>query len=294
MKTIALLDVEQCPCPGTHHAACMEFIQGFNEYGYESSCAKSLNDCKNKDILLLSNHKIDLNFLNTLNEVNPNAIYLLWFYYPVLDKIPFKKFILTGEYYHKTPRLDSHIQLDKINKSIPNHVPLMLRANESPNKIGLYDRTDELNGCFMGSPYKANWVEGLYNIYYHNIGIGGLLTYDKRREIYLKSKIAFGFSAEPNILNYHPTQRIFEGLTYGCVVISDNEAAYEMTEGIVEYVKNKEEFLEKYKYFLEHPEECKIKQEKGCEWAKKYGTNRYSAELFLNKIKELNYENDTL
>lgn len=288
MKSIALINIPECPCLSTHYPACMEFIEGFKDYDYNIHCSTNLDDCIDKDILLLSSHIIDLSFLNKLNEINPNATYLLWYYHNVLDKIPFKHFILTGEYFHKTPRVESHIEFNKINKSITNFVPLMLRADESPDKIGLYEKTYELNGCFMGTPYKPEWVLGLPNILYYKINSNVLLSYEDRKKIYLKSKIAFGFSCDNNILNYHPTQRIFEGLTYGCVVISDNEAARDITNGIVEYVSTKEEFLDRYNYFLEHPEECKKKEIEGYEWAKKFGTNRYSALLFLNKIAELN------
>jgi spore maturation protein CgeB len=266
----------------------MEFINGFSDFGYEISYITNIDDCKDKDILLLSNHIINIDYLNKLNTINSNAVYILWYYHSVINQIPFKKWILTGEYFHKTPRLQSHINLDNINKSINNFVPLMLRADEAPEKIGTYERKNEINGCFMGSPYKSDWVAGLANIMYHDI-INGLINYNERRHNHLRSKVAFGFSNDANILNYHPTQRIFEGLSYGCVVISDNEAARDMTDGIVEFVNNKEEFLQKYNYFLEHPEECRKKELEGYEWAKKYGTNRYSASLFLNKMKELKF-----
>lgn len=286
---VALLNCPECPCPGTHYHACMEFIDGFKDFGYEVSCATSIAGCVDKDILLLSDHNIDFSFLHTLYQSNPNAVYILWCYYNVIDRIPFKKFILTGEYYHYPPRLSSHIGIYNIGKSVNNFVPLMLRANDPPSKIGTYEKTHELNGCFMGTPYKPDWVSGLPNILYHNIQRGGCLSYDERRKIYLKSRIAFGFSDNINIANYHPTQRIFEGLAYGCVVISDNEAARDLTDGIVEYAANKTEFLEKYHYFLSHPDECEAKAQAGYEWTMKYGTNRYSASLFLEKIRELGF-----
>lgn len=184
--------------------------------------------------------------------------------------------------------MESHLEYDIINKSINNFVPLLLRANESPENIGKYERKIEFNGCFMGSPYKYSWVSNLPNVFYHNISYG-LLDYESRRNIYLKSLIAFGFSHDNNILNYHPTQRIFEGLSYGCVVISDNEAARDLTGGIVEYAVDYNEFIKLYNFFLSHPDECKKKELAGYEWCKKNGTNRYSASLFLEKIKELNF-----
>jgi hypothetical protein len=288
MPAAALVHTNECPCLHTHYPACMEFLNGFTEFGYNVTCATSLHDCKDKDILMLSSHIVNIQFLHRLNEINPDAVYILWYYHAVIDQIPFKKYIITGEYFHYTPRMDSHIQFDTINKSIRNYVPLMLRADDSPASIGVYTKTYELDGCFMGTAYKPDWVAELPNIVYHDIS-HGFLSYDERRTIHLKSKIAFGFSSDSNILNYHPTQRIFEGLAYGCVVLSDNEAARDLTGGIVEYVSSKEEFLSKYNYYLSHPEECKKKELEGYAWAKQYGTNRHSARLFLDKIQELGF-----
>jgi hypothetical protein len=288
MKHFAFINAEGCQCLWTFYAVCKEFMNGFVDFGYSVSEAKTLEDCKNKDILLLSNQNINTEFLIKLNKINPNATYILWFYHSLIDKIPFKKYILTSEYFYKTPRTETHRIVHEINKSIPNFVPLMLRSNEDPLKIGTFEKTYELNGCFMGCAYKRDWIEGLDNILYHDIA-NGLLSYEERKKIYLKSKIAFGFSSDDNILNYHPSQRIFEGLTYGCVVISDNEAARDLTGGIVVYAVSKEDFLAKYYFYLTHPNECKKKEQQALEWAKKYGTNRYAASLFIDKIKELNY-----
>ena len=80
---------------------------------------------------------------------------------------------------------------------------------------------------------------------------------------------------------------MFEGLTYGCVVISDNKAASDYTGGIVEYASCKDELREKVSYVLNDPEVIIVKQEQGYEWAKKFGTNRFSAKAFLDKIFEL-------
>lgn len=34
MKTIALVNTNECPCPGTHNRACLEFLEGFIDFGY--------------------------------------------------------------------------------------------------------------------------------------------------------------------------------------------------------------------------------------------------------------------
>ena len=271
----------------THRAACLEFIQGFTEFGFSTSEVTSLEDCAHKTILVLSDHKINIDYLTRMNTIAPDTIYILWFYHNVLDKVPFKYFILTGEHYYKTPRLQTHIPIDAINKQIPNFVPLLLRANESPDRVGTYPKTNRLNGCFMGSPYKKGFVSHLPNTLYHDIWHSGLLSYDERRAIYLDSIVAFGFHANENIQNYHVTQRVFEGLAYGCVVISDNEAARDITGGIVEFAESQADMLRLYNHYLSHPEECKKKAEAGYAWSKLYGTNRYAAKLFLDKAAAL-------
>lgn len=288
MKSIGLLNILDCPCPGTHYAACMEFIEGFTEYGYTHSCITNINDCKDKDIILLSNHKVSADTLNKINSINPDAVYILWYYHYYLDIIPFKKFILTGEQYYYPPKLQSHLKYHEINQSVNNYIPLCLRANESPSKVGTYTKTYELDGCFMGSGYKSNWVRGFKNILYHDIA-HGLLSYDQRRAVHLKSRIGFGFHNDANVANSHVTQRVFEAMAYGCVVLSDNPAARDMTGGIVEYVSSADEFRMKYEFYLANPDRCREKELAGYEWVKKYGTNRYAAQLFLDKIAELSY-----
>jgi len=285
--TVALVNTPESPCPYTHNAACMEFLNGFTEYGFRVSEAKTLEDCRDKTILLFSSHRVDLGYLKSVNTVNSDAIYILWYYHDHLSSIPFKKFILTGEYFFHTPRTASHLRFDRINKSIANFVPLMFRANDSPGTIGSVELPRIRDGVFMGTPYKSDWASGLKNTLYHDITRSGLLPYETRKQNYLTSKVAFGFHDPNNILNYHVTQRVFEGLAYGCIVLSDNPAATEMTGGIVEYVADKAEFLQKLAYFLNNDDACKKKREAGYEWVKKYGTNRYAALLFLKKTNEL-------
>jgi hypothetical protein len=287
MKQIALVNTPECPCPYTHFAACTEFIRGFADYGYTVCEVKHKNEVVDKDILLLSSHKIDINYLETLNALNPDAVYILWYYHNVIDRIPFKKWILTGEHFYNPPRIPEHIRYHNINRSIPNFVPLLLRADEAPEKVGSYPKEIKYNGCFMGTPYCPDWVNGLPNVVYHSIHSGGLLTYEQRRDIHLQSIIGFGFMSNENILNNHVTQRVFEALCYGCVLLSNSPTASEMTNGIVEYVDSKQRFQERFHYYLQHPEEVEQKRKAGYEWARQFGTNRYAAKLFLDKIDEL-------
>ena len=286
MYSIALVNTSESPCPGTHNAACMEFLEGWRDFGYVVSEAKTLDDCVGKNVLLLSNHAINWDYLQQMNQLNPDAVYILWFYFDHIHKIPFRKYILTGEHYVHPPTLPAHKYWYDIAMSVKNYVPFMLRANISSAHIGNVEHTPVRNGCFMGSGYKHDWVAGLSNVLYHDVS-AGLLSYPEREAIYRTSRVAFGFHSDSNIVNNHVTQRVFEGMAAGCVVISDNPATVDLTGGIVIYARTKEDFLNAYNNVLNDPELCERKRDAGFAWARAHGTNRYAAQQFLTKINEL-------
>lgn len=291
MPKICILNTSESPNIDTHRIACLEFIEGFTGYGFTTSEVTVLENIKNIDIILLSSHRIDKEYLKLINQMNPDAIYILWCYYENLDSIPFSRYILTGEYYYSRPLKSDALKIYDYNISINNYVPLLLRTNESPENIGKYSRGTSLTACFMGTPYKFEWSE-LYNdtkykILYHDIWKNGAFNSIERKNIYLHSLIAFGFHHQNNIDNSHVTQRVFEGMAYGCIVLSDNKAATDMTNGIVEYVTSIEEVREKIEYYLNNPDKVLEKQLLGYDYTKLFGTNRYSAKLFLDKIVEL-------
>jgi hypothetical protein len=286
MHTISLLNTPECPCSGTHYAACTEFMEGFANF--HKTIITNTMDCTSSNIILMSHCNDNIDYLHKLNSLNPDAVYIMWFFDKIYDKIPFKHFILTGEQFIHRPKLPRHIEFFELCSKINNSVPLCLRANEDPENVGKYERIHKYNGCFIGTTYKPDWCYTLNNIYYYSIYGKRLLNYEERRNIYLSSKIAFGFSADDNIINSHVTQRVFEGLAAGCIVISDNPAARDMTNGIVVYAENKAEFLKLYNYYINAPEDIiEAKRNEGYNWVKQFGTNRYSANLFLTKINEL-------
>jgi hypothetical protein len=286
--SIALVNTPECPCPWTHGAACREFLEGWVDYGFSVGEAKTLEECKGHTWLLLSNHRVDWPFLDTLANQNPNTIFLLWCYHEHIQRIPFQRWILTGEQYVDPPTLPGHIQAHA-KAAIPNYHPLWLRANISPEEIGHPKPPAKWLGYFAGSGYKRDWVQGLQGVLYHDVGTQGLLTSSQRREIALQSVFAFGFHSPENIANNHVTQRVFEGLAAGCIVLSDNPAAAKLTGGIVEYVGSREAMLECMDYYVHHPMAIERKQQQGYEWARLHGTNRAAAAAFLLKAVELMY-----
>lgn len=40
-------------------------------------------------------------------------------------------------------------------------------------------------------------------------------------------------------------------------------------------------------FYIANPDAIQLKQQQGYEWAKKFGTNRVSAKIYVDKIEEL-------
>lgn len=283
----------ELPTPGTHRFTITKFASGFKYYGYEVSESKLLDGIIDGSIVILSNHGISNNkwALQYLADRFPNCIYICWFFHKIYNEIPFKKFILTGEHYHKEPICTIEQDIDgdhrndwKLQQTISNYIPLTFSSSLLPEQVGAFTRSHMINGCFIGTQYKPDWVEGLQNIVYIT---GNNLPEEERVKLFLSSKIAFGFHTHPNVLNNVVVERVFEGMAYGCVVISDNPVASEITDGIVQIATNKSDFLKLYNELLNNPDRLKELQTKGYEWVKQKGLYVHTVKHFLDKIDNL-------
>ena len=111
------------------------------------------------------------------------------------------------------------------------------------------------------------------------------LNYETRKRIYLSSMVALGFQSKSNADEQHVSQRIYEGLAYGCIVLSNSEAARDQTDGIVEFVSSRREIENKIDYYLKNPEAYFAKQTAGYNFIKtRGGTNHTSVQLFIDTI----------
>lgn len=296
-KIIYLMNSQELPTPGTHMFTTKKFISGFTYYGYETKIALQLDDITDGSIVLLSNHGIDnptnskdigIKALNYLADKYPNTIFICWFYHRYYDIIPFKKYIITGEHFRFKPALEGHIKCWDLEQKINNYVPLTFASPLLPEQIGTFKRNESLNGCFMGTSYKYDWVAGLpKTVFLTGINHGREIEEKDRIELFLSSKIAFGFHHNNNVINNVIVERVFEGMAYGCVVISDSPAAGKITNGIVQVANNKEEFLNIYNRLLSNDNERMSLQEKGYEWVKQNGLYIHTVKCFLDKIYSL-------
>jgi hypothetical protein len=172
----------------------------------------------------------------------------------------------------------------------PDAVPLLLRAKEAPERIGSYPRPPaQRDYCFMGGGYKKNWLPppsfsltGLY----HEVTNHNFLSYEDRRDIYLTTRFSLAFQSDENIRTGHLSQRVFEGLAYGCIVFCENPLAEQYTRGAVLTIQSPEDLWAKMKEWKEAPEDkIREQQERGYEWSRRFGTNRTSMALLWTRIQ---------
>jgi hypothetical protein len=259
------------------------------DHGWEVKTINKREDLEDNGIILVShtNHSINSKeyFENTLSRFE-KAIFIGWHWkthFPFHHL--FKKVIYTTEDIHNP--LQCYLKDYEYLWSISNYTPLLLRANEPIETIGLNKRKDERIYCYMGSPYRLDMIPTKYEGIYHNACANGFLDYDTRKKIYLTSIIALGFHFDSAIEQQSISQRIFEGMVYGCVVLTNSLFAEKYTDGICVYVKDKKDLEDKIQYYLDNPDKRKEKQEQGYIWTKKKGTNRHSWNNFFKIIEKI-------
>ena len=178
----------------------------------------------------------------------------------------------------------------KLVQNTKNYVPLYHRANENPENIGKHIRNIKYDWCYIGAPYRTDLIpksNKFTNYQMASFNVKNYLSSEKRKEIYLSSLIHLAYQGDTNIKDGHVSQRVFEGLTYGCIVLSNSKPACEQTNNIVEYVKNIEDVEEKIEFYKRHPEEILKKQNDAYNLMKEMGTNDFSINKFNEKSKEV-------
>jgi hypothetical protein len=288
MRDIIILNSKEIECSLVLIYVFTELCDAYTRLGFKVSIITDINSITNNSIVFMGNIFNVKNPVELLYNVAPLAIYIGW-YWQKKNVSLLKYFIHIYEnILAKKPTLNKILKLNfmKINK---NTCPLLLRANDEINKIGTYKRNEIRDYCYMGSQYCLSLVPSKeFTGIYHGVTDHKLFyTYNKRKEIYLSSTFALGFQSEENIINGHVSQRIYEGLAYGCIVLSNSIWACRETENIVVYISSKKDLEEKMIYYKNNRDKIKEKQKKGYEFIKRVGTNNYAISLINDKIKEI-------
>lgn len=260
-----------------------ELTAAFKDYNCEIKVVNSIDELEDDGIIFLDDAAGQyINNKELYIEIGkrcPSTVFVCWYWRDVSFQ-PFKYIIYTGEHHLRQSPVNDYMSHSKF-------IPLKLRANDSPKLIGKYHRNVQRDYCFMGGGYKMDWMPNGFIGLYHRVIYDNYLSYDERRNIYLSSTFALAFQSDENIKTGHLSQRIFEGLAYGCITLCENKLAEYITDGAVIYISSKEDLTQKMQYYKENPQLISEKQKQGYEWIQKYGTNRVSVQLFLDKIKDI-------
>ena len=279
-RDIIILDCDEIKCPKVLMFVFVELCQGFKDLGFNVKIINNISEITNNTIVFMGNSFKKPNVELLLNYYAPDAIYIGWYWQDENTNL-LKHFIYTYENFLNP---DKRINLIKRK---PNNCPLLLRASEHPNNIGTYEKNIIYDYCYMGWDYRPDLVpsekfKGLYHgVRDHN----KFLSYNDRKKIYLSSKFALGIQSNENINFKHVSQRIYEGLAYGCIVLTNSSAACEQTNNIAVFVQSKQDIEDKINFYNENYALMRQKQQEGYEFVKLYGTNHYSIDKFATCIK---------
>ncbi len=299
MKKIININTKEIPCPGSHNHTSVKLCKGFQQNGFEFTELKTLDDIEKYDseetVFLISNHfttEGDKSAVYSIGDKLKKSNFICWHFNAepeILENMPFEKYIVTGEHYRKDPvhskgHMDSHIR----GTSLKEWVPFIFSSSLHPEEVGTLDRNIIYDSIFVGYPYKRNWISSLNNCFSYFSDAGTtFISESDRISAYLSSRVCLGFHSDVNIKNSCVVERVFEGMSYGCAVITDNKAAEECTNGIVKYVSSLEETIYYIELYKNNPDIFKEIQESGYNFIKKEGTYYHLSQRMLSKFSEL-------
>jgi hypothetical protein len=285
-REIIILDCHEISCPLVLLYVFQEFAGYFKRNNYDVRIVKNITELHNNSIVLMGDSFHCDNPVQLLNTIAPYAIYIGWYWHNInTDEL--KYFIYTYEnmlyIYYDINRINDLIKI----RSFKNNIPLLLRANEDPLLVGTYEKNIIYDFCYMGWAYCDNLVPQNFKGFYHSVYDHRLfLDYETRKNIYISSLFALGFQGNENVASKHVSQRIFEGLAYGCIVLSNSISACEQTNNIVIHVSTRDDIERVMSYYINNPELAEKKRKEGYEFSKQFGTNQLSAQKFINLIQE--------
>jgi len=284
-RDIFILDCPEIKCPLVLIYVFKELSGYFERNNYNVNVINNINELHNNCIVFLGDTFNCTSPQTLLFNKAPDAIYIGWYWnYQKTDLL--KYFIYTYENFLNIEyNQQRYLELKHIRETKYN-CPLLLRANDDPNIIGSLERTPKIDYCYMGSPYElhlkpSNKYKGIFHTTYDHTKF---LDYSTRRNIYLSSIFALGIQSKDNIGFKHTSQRIYEGLAYGCIVLTNSLPACEQCNNIPVYITSREDLENKIEYYINNPNLLKKKQQDGYDFIKKYGTNQNSINEYLNII----------
>ncbi len=296
-KRVALLNSREFPCPGSHLLHTRKFLQTFSGLGYEYLEISNLSELRDAnlnydDMIYFSDHGLGASGpsamqISILEEVaRIGAVPIFWFWQnkaDLLDEIFNGRWLLTGEHLRAKNVLPSHQEYRDLSAARSNFVPLSFAASLEPTEVGNFHRKIRFNATFVGHRYQLSLNRRLRlqvpktKIVY----TPPFISEEDRIQYFTGSHVVLGWHSEGNIQNGNVVERVFEGLAYGSVVITDNPYAIDATDGNVLFADTfaaTKAHLDRV--IVDEKFRSKLQRE-GIKWAQSFGTYKSVAESFI-------------
>ena len=282
-KNVYILDSQEKRVNPIVKALFTDLLGGFKRLGFNVKTEiKTIHDIVDYSIIFVDN-TITSEMINILYLKYKNCIFFGWCCHESKNSFDKLQFIFTT-----TETLTPVGKQRELVKNTINYCPLYHRCDEDPEKVGLLKKNNTYDWCYIGWKYRDDLIPNMFNGI--NKGVNShqdYLTSSERREVYLSSLIHLAYVGNTNIRDGSTPQRVFEGLSYGCIVLTNSRPACDQTENIAEYVGSLKEVEQKIKYYLDNPQEVLKKQQLAYTYVKKCGTNHFTIEKLALKAKEL-------
>lgn len=300
-KKIVLCNNEVFPCPGAHGLHSRRFLRSFEAFDYRfveltSSSELSTLGLSHGDVIYISDHGLhgsltegQLCFLEAVRAAGILPVFWSWFGMATeLDSIFNGRWLLTGEKYRAQEVLPSY-EKAAVELSRANGIPLSFAATIDPKDIGRVARQSKWNVGYVGARYHV-----ISNFVISRRFSGVKIQYtppfvdeEYRISFYTNSKSVLGWHSPNNRRNGVVGERVFEGLAYGAIVITDNPYALEATEGNVLFADGLPAAIEHIDRVLADEKLRNRMSTRGMDWARSYGTYSQVAKQFVQKITNI-------
>lgn len=304
MRRFFIINTPEIPSQWTHIFHCRKFAKGFEQNGFAVFEVRNLAQLHEhqpsiNDFTYISSYGVlpqqSENLASGLAAIQEIAkydcVHILWCFHDLIRSNslpPFKRWILTGEKFYRKPTIPWHVQAWEMQNIFENYIPLTFASSVDPSEIGKVLRPERHVASFAGSAYKTGWCEKLKQI--RNVEIRYAPPFfddETRTRIFCDSVTCLGFHNDSNISNSVITERVFEGLALGNVVVSDNPACVEATDGLVTFISSFDELLSEVDHWWNDVDKRKERQQLGMKWAVSHGTYKNVANQFIEKSSKL-------
>jgi hypothetical protein len=300
MPRAILLNTAEFPCPGSHLLHTRKFLNAFGPFGYEFVLIDSFEHLRDmalgpKDVVYFSNHGLKDEAMSTSQMLileairSSGAFPIFWFWHEqsdLLNGLFGDRWILTGEHYRALVPLESHAVVSEAFRSSPNFVPLTFAASLSKEEINGVQKGSRWDASFVGHYYQRTLNTSLI-LSKAKVGIKytpPFISEEARIRYFTDSMVVLGWHSSANASNGVVVERVFEGLAYGSVVITDNPFALEATDGNVIVSTDRHEILELIKRFKSDERLLKKTVDAGKSWVSSHGTYSSVVLNFLERI----------